>query len=67
MDKEEFFEQICPKCHRTNKVVFRRRNGFSESQEYFCAYCGFELGQVNASETPETEIVEEPKNKESRV
>lgn len=55
---EEVFEIACPKCERNNQVTcYKRQNGFSEPEEFFCAYCGFNIGSVGSADEPITILV----------
>lgn len=57
--KQVVFEETCPACGKKNRVtVQKREDGFNDKQEFFCAFCGAEIGSVGAAETPKTEAVE---------
>lgn len=56
--RRETYTAVCPHCGKTNEVVaLHNESEFDEREEFYCDYCGLQIGEMNAAEPPVTKYV----------
>ena len=59
--RQEIRTAVCPHCGKTNQVPgLHNEIGFDEREEFYCDYCGLQIGELNAAEPPVTKYVSDP-------